>query len=248
MMVEIAKLRRTKVVLLGLLLSAGIILFACMNLFAGGSPENFLADPPTSWGGHLVGFCMALAFLSPVQLALIASRAADAEHASDGWRLNAFAGTPPGTLIVRKFVVAAVLVAFLKALEFAAVLLLPIAMGAPGPESGMLKTWVLFGLGAAATSLALFAVMVWLAAVTDSQIAVLAIGVVGGFLGIAALLSPVWLAAVNPFGYFAMLTPFTFTESGIQPVSPYWLAWGIYLLVCAAVFTASTRFLNRKEL
>ncbi len=248
MITEIAKLRRTKVVLLGFLLSAGIVLFAGMNLFAGGRIDDFRADPGTNWAGHLVSFCMALAFLSPLQLAVIASRVADTENVNGGWRLNAIAGVPPGTLIVRKFVVAAVLVAVLKLVEFAAVLALPVLAGAPGPEPEMLTTWTLFGLGALGTSLALLAVMLWLAAVTDSQIVVLAIGVVGGFLGIAALLSPTWLAAINPFGYFAMLTPFTFGDSGITPTSPHWLAWGVFILAAVAVFTAATRMLDRKEL
>jgi len=248
MIVEIAKLRRTKVVLLGFLLSAGIVLFAGMNLFAGGRIDDFRADPGTNWAGHIVGYCIALAFLSPLQLAVIASRVADTENVSGGWRLNAIAGVPPGTLIVRKFVVAAVLVAVLKLVEFAAVLALPLLLGAPTPSSEMLATWVLFGLGALGTSLALLAVMLWLAAVTDSQIVVLAIGVVGGFLGIAALLSPAWLAAINPFGYFAMLTPFTFADTGIAPTAPHWLAWGIFILAAAAVFTAATRMLDRKEL
>ena len=248
MITEIAKLRRTKVVLLGFLLCTGIVLFAGMNLFAGGRIDDFHADPGTNWAGHLVGYCMALAFLSPLQLAVIASRVADTENVGGGWRLNAIAGVPPGTLIMRKFVVVALLVTVLKLVEFAAILSLPVLIGAPNPSSEMLATWTLFGLGALGTSLALLAVMLWLAAVTDSQIVVLAIGVVGGFLGIAALLSPTWLATINPFGYFAMLTPFTFGDAGITPTAPHWFAWGVYLLVAAAVFTAATRMLDRKEL
>lgn len=248
MIIEIAKLRRTKVVLLGFLLCVGIVLFAGMNLFAGGRIEDFRADPGTNWAGHIVGFCMALAFLSPLQLAVVASRVADTENVGGGWRLNAIAGVPPGTLIVRKFGVAAVLVAMFKFVEFTTILALPVLAGAPAPGPEMLVTWALFGLGALGTSLALLAVMLWLAAVTDSQIVVLAIGVVGGFLGIAALLSPTWLAAVNPFGYFAMLVPFTFDDSGIAPTAPHWLAWGAYIVVVAAVFAAATRMLNRKEL
>lgn len=248
MIIEFAKLRRTKVVLLGFLLCAGIVLFAGMNLFVEGRLDDFRADPESSWAAHLVGYCMALAFLSPVQLAVVASRVADAENVNGGWRLNAFAGVPPGTLIVRKFAVAAVLVAVLKLVEFAGVFVMPLLMGAPAPGSDMLEAWLLFGLGAIGTSLALLGVMLWLAAVTDSQIVVLAIGVVGGFLGVAALLSPTWLATINPFGYFAMLTPFTFGETSITPTSPHWFAWGTYIITAAAVVTVATRILDRKEL
>ena len=248
MMIEFAKLRRTKTLLLGLLISAGIVLFASMNLFAGGQIEQFADDPHSSWAGYLVGFSMAQAFLAPLQLALIASRVVDAEHASGGWRLNAVAGTRPGALLVRKFGVTGLIVAVLKAVEFAGVLALPIALGAPAPDGEMLGTWLRFGFGATVTSLALLAVMLFLAAIVDSQTVVLAVGVVGGFLGIAALLSPAWLAAINPFGYFAVLTPFSFAESGVEAVQVHWPLWIGYLVLVSALFGAGIKALDRKEI
>lgn len=248
MMVEFAKLKRTKIVLLCLLMCAGIVLFANMNLFAGDSIADFQADPHTQWASHLVGLGMALAFLTPLQLALVASRIVDAEHASGGWRLNAIAGTRPGTLLSRKFGVASLIVVVFTALEFAATLALPVAMGAPAPDAAMCSTWLRFGLGAVGTSIALLAVMLLLAAVVDSQIVVLGVGIVGGFLGVAALLSPSWLAALNPFGYYAVLLPFSFTESGVAPTQPSWWLWAAYLVLAAAVFTAGSKALDRKEI
>ena len=248
MMVEFAKLKRTKIVLLCLLMCAGIVLFANMNLFAGDLIADFQADPHTRWASHLVGLGMALAFLTPLQLALVASRIVDAEHASGGWRLNAIAGTRPGTLLTRKFGVASLIVVVFIVLEFAATLALPVAMGAPAPDAAMCSTWLRFGLGAVGTSIALLAVMLLLAAVVDSQIVVLGVGIVGGFLGIAALLSPSWLAAINPFGYYAVLLPFGFTESGVTPTQPGWLLWAAYLVLAAAVFTAGSKALDRKEI
>ena len=247
MMVEFAKLKRTKIVLLCLLISTGIVLFANMNLFAGDPIADFQDDPHTQWASHLVGLGMALAFLTPLQLALVASRIVDAEHASGGWRLNAIAGTRPGTLLSRKFGVASLIVVVFTALEFAAALALPVVMGAPAPSGAMLSTWLRFGLGALGTSIALLAVML-LAAVVDSQIVVLGVGIVGGFLGVAALLSPAWLAALNPFGYYAVLLPFGFTESGVAPTQPGWWLWAAYLVLAAAVFIAGSRALDRKEI
>ena len=248
MMVEFVKLKRTKIVLLCLLMCAGIVLFASMNLFAGDLIADFQADPHTQWASHLVGLGMALAFLTPLQLALVGSRIVDAEHASGGWRLNAIAGTRPGTLLTRKFGVASLIVVVFIALEFAATLALPVAMGAPAPDAAMCSTWLRFGLGTVGTSIALLAVMLLLAAVADSQIVVLGVGIVGGFLGIAALLSPSWLAAINPFGYYAVLLPFGFTESGVAPTQPGWWLWVAYLVLAAAVFTAGSKALDRKEI
>lgn len=247
MMAEIAKLRRTRTLLLGVLLSSGIALFACMNLFGGGRIGDFAAGPYTSWASHLIGFSMAEAFLGPLQLALIASRVVDAEHASGGWRLNAIAGIRPGELVTRKLAVAGLIVFCLKLLEFGVVAGLPILLGAPTPDLNLLGTWIRFTIGVAGTSFALLAVMLWLAAVVDSQITVLAAGVVGGFLGIAALLSPAWLASVNPFGSIALLTPFAFSDNGVVATSPHWLLWTAHLVVAGVLFAVGTRALNRKE-
>lgn len=112
----------------------------------------------------------------------------------------------------------------------------------------MVSTWLRFGLGALGTNIALLAVMLLLAAVVDSQIVVLGVGIVGGFLGVAALLSPAWLAALNPFGYYAVLLPFGFTESGVARTQPGWWLWAAYLVLAAAVFIAGSRALDRKEI
>ena len=248
MMVEFAKLRRTKIVWLSLLITVGIVLFANMSLFAGDNAAAFRANPETAWAGHLIGFAMALAFLTPLQLALVASRIVDTEHISGGWRLNAIAGSRPGALLVKKYGVAAVVVVVAKVVEFAATVALPVAMGAPAPREDMSEIWLRFGLGVAGTTLALLAVMLLLAALVESQLVVLAVGVVGGFLGIASLLSPPWLAALNPFGYFAVILPFGFTETGVTPTQPSWLLWAGYLVLAAAIFVAGTKAFDRKEI
>lgn len=85
-------------------------------------------------------------------------------------------------------------------------------------------------------------------AAPGEQLVVLGIGVVGGFLGMAALLSPPWLAALNPFGYLAFVVPYRFTESGVVSAHPNWLMWAGYLVVAALAFAFLTRCLDRKEL
>ena len=248
MIVEFAKLKRTKIVWLSLLMTVGIVLFANMSLFAGEAVTAFQTNPDTAWAGHLIGFAMALAFLSPLQLSLVASRIVDVEHISGGWRLNAIAGIRPGALLVNKYGVAAVVVVVAKVIEFAATVALPVTMGSPTPHEAMSEIWLRFSLGVAGTTLALLAVMLLLAALVESQLVVLAVGVVGGFLGIASLLSPPWLAAINPFGYFAVILPFGFTETGVTPMQPGWLLWSGYLILAAAIFVAGTEDLDRKEI
>lgn len=245
LVIEVRKLRRSRILVLAVSLSLAVILMTSMNLGSGKTLENFQDDPTSAWAGHIVGYVMASALLSPLQLALIASRIADIEHLGGGWRLNAIAGVWPGTLLRFKFAVLAGIVAILKTVEFAGVVTIPRLMGAPGdPDLGIGITTALGLLG---TSLALAAVLLWIAAVVDSQLVVLGIGVIGGFLGLAAMLSPVWLALINPFGYYAALTPYIFTESSPTAITQQWFAWVVYLIVCAGLFVGATRTFNTKD-
>ena len=248
MNLELLKLRRTHIMWLGAALSLGIVLFASMNLFAAGQIDSFVTEPAAAWSGQLVAVAMSLAFLTPLQMALVASRAVDNEHASGGWLLNAVAGVRKGSLLRSKLRVVAPLVVVLKLLEFGMCIALPVLLGAPLPNASTATAWVAYGAAAMITSLAIASAMLLLAAITESQIGVLSLGVAGGFFGIASLLSPAWLAVMNPFGYFSVLLPYTFTDKGIVPTQPGWAAWCIYVVLLAAGFVAATRSLNRKEI
>lgn len=245
--IEFAKLRRTRITLMGLALSAGVVLFASMNLFAEGQIDTFSEDLDNSWSSYLVSYCMATAFLSPLQLAMLASRSADSEHSGEGWRLNSIAGVFPGRLVRRKLLVLSVLLAGLKFFEVSAAILVPIVLGAPAPSSSLLKVWIVTAIGAFGISLAVLSIFLWLASRIESQLVVLGLGVIGGFLGIAALLSPPWLAAVNPFGYYALITPYGFSNEGIIETNPNWILWGLYLFIAMIAFHLLTQKLNRKE-
>lgn len=248
MSIEFLKLRRTHISLLGGVLSLGIVLFACMSLFSDGQIDAFTAAPEAAWSGQLIAVAMSLAFLTPLQLALIASRAVDNEHASGGWLLNAVAGVRKGSLLRRKFRVVAPLIVTLKLMEFTACIALPVLLGAPLPSGSTAGAWAVYGVAAVVTSLAITSAMFVLAAVTESQVGVLAFGVAGGFLGITSLLSPVWLAEMNPFGYFAVLLPYTFANEGAVPTQPGWASWCVYVVLLATGFIAITRILDRKEI
>ncbi|AKK01970.1 ABC transporter permease [Corynebacterium epidermidicanis] len=245
--IECAKLRRSRVLIFGLGLTASIVLFTSMGLMRTGKIDSFMDDPTRNWSMHLIGYVMALSLLAPVQLALLASRAVDPEHLAGGWQLNAVAGTWPGTLLRRKFLVFSGILLLLRVIELGAVLAAPMVLGAPVAPPEVLRSWLLTGLGVCGTSVAMLALLMWLAARFESQLVVLGVGVTGGFLGIWAMLSPPWLSAINPFGYFAVLTPYTFTDSGVAPVQQGWLQWALYLALSGIAFVVLTRRLNSRE-
>ncbi|MEJ5929116.1 ABC transporter permease [Corynebacterium sp. H128] len=245
--IEVAKLRRSRVLLFGLGLTMSIILFTSMNLLQTGKIDSFAADPDQNWSAYLISYLMVLSLLAPIQLALLASRAVDPEHLAGGWRLNAVAGTWPGELLRRKFLVFAAILGLLRAVELAAIVGAPLVLGAPGPATQVWDSWLRSTFGVLGTSAAMLALFMWLAARFESQLVVLGVGVLGGFLGIWGMLSPPWLTMINPFGYFAVLTPYTFTDAGVAPVQQAWLPWALYVLLTAICFFVLTRRLNARE-
>ena len=127
---EYAKMRHTRMLPLALAVTLAIVAFSSMNLVGEHTAEQFQQDPPRHWGGHLLGYIMVTAFLTPVQVALLASRAADVEHLHGGWRLNSIAGYRRGGLLRAKFAALALVLAAVKVVELLSVLTTPFLFGA----------------------------------------------------------------------------------------------------------------------
>lgn len=246
---EYAKMRHTRMLPLALAITLAIVAFSSMNLMSENTAEQFQQDPHSQWGGgYLLGYIMVTAFLTPVQVALLASRAADVEHLHGGWRLNSIAGYRRGGLLRAKFAALTLVLAAVKVVELLAVLTTPFLFGAPSIDSP--GTWVLTAAGLYGTSCALMAIFLWQAARVESQLVVLSTGVVGGFLGVAGMLSPpTAVTLINPFGYYAVLAPpFAFRPpEGLVSVEPLWIPWALFIAVVTVIFTVLCRTLDSQE-
>lgn len=245
--IEVTKLRRSHVGLFGIGLTVGVVLFTSMGLFKTGKINTFTVNPEEQWAMHLIGYLLVLSLLAPIQLALLASRAVDPEHLAGGWRLNAVAGTWPGTLLRRKFIIFLFILVLLRVVELGVIVGVPFVLGAPGPSTEVWGVWAGTVVGALGTSAAMLAIFMWIAARFESQLVVLGVGVLGGLLGIWGMLSPKWLSMINPFGYFAVITPYTFTDAGVIPIQQAWVPWGLFVVIAAASFVLLTHRLNSRE-
>lgn len=242
---EYAKMRHTRMLPLALAVTLAIVAFSSMNLVSEHTAEQFQQDPHSQWGGYLLGYITVTAFLTPVQVALLASRAADVEHLHGGWRLNSIAGYRRGGLLRAEFAALALVLAAVKVVELLAVLTNPFLFGAQSIDSP--GTWVLTAAGLYGTSCALMAIFLWQAARVESQLVVLSTGVVGGFLGVAGMLSPTAVTLINPFGYYAVLSPFTFRPEGLVSIEPLWIPWVLFIAVVTVIFTVLCRTLDSQE-
>ncbi|MFS0144888.1 hypothetical protein ACL1E1_07170, partial [Corynebacterium striatum] len=69
----------------------------------------------------------------------------------------------------------------------------------------------------------------------------------GGFLGVAGMLSPTAVTLINPFGYYAVLSPFTFRPEGLVSIEPLWIPWALFIAVVTVIFTVLCRTLDSQE-
>lgn len=245
-MVEFSKLRRLRLPLLMGVLGGAVVLFSCLNLFAGSTQELFDDPGAQVWEQHLIGYIMASGLLLPIMAAVVASRIVDIEHTGNGWLLAAGAGQRPGMVCRAKLAVLAPIILVQTLLQFAAVLIVPKLLGlATAPGWG---EWTPFLIGSFGTTMALVALHVIVAARIESQLVGLALGVIGGFIGVFSMLMPPWLAALTPWGYYAVLSPYTFGEDGVVlTIEPMWLLWTLFCVLVAVLFWLFTRRLDTRE-
>lgn len=245
MRIEHAKLAGLRIPLLGLLVTGAGVLFACANLFSA-TGRTAMTDPGKPfWEPHLIGYVMATSLITPVLAALLGSRVVDVENTGNGWGLFTAAGLTPGRQCRIKWLTLAPLICSLRAMEMAAVIVVPLAMGARSPEH--LGAWILLGVQATGTTLALLALHICLAARSESQLLGIGIGISGALIAVLSLLAPPWLAAFTPWGYYALLLPYTFTPTGVGTITPAHPLWAGYILLAGLAFWALTRHLDAEN-
>lgn len=243
--IEYAKLRRLGVGLIALLLAAATVLFASSGLFSTTGRHALTSGDPRFWPGHVIGTTMATALLSPMFLAAFASRVVDVENTGRGWGLYATAGIGPGRQCRAKWLALLPVVTLVQAVVTAGSVAIPVALGAPPP--GDPATLLLASLECLGTSLVLLALHVWLAARNESQVVGIGLGLVGSLVGLLSMLAPPWLAAVTPWGYYALVLPYSYDPTGIVAIAPHHLPWAMFCAAGLAAFALLTRRLDLRD-
>lgn len=237
--VEYAKLRRTRTLTITALMVAAVTAFSSMQLFARDHVARINEPLTAHWAGLLVSHAMTQSMMAPVFLAVLASRIVDPEHQGNGWLRASINGWPRGQLCLVKVIALAPLLVGATAMEMGSLIALSRLRGATTPVP--YTAWGWYAAASIIVSLFLLAGSIWLAARIDSQLVVLGVGVLGGFIGVFSLLMPPWLAPLTPWGYFAVALPFTMKPLGdgaatFVPLDPP-------LLVIATAMAAASLFL-----
>ena len=155
------------------------------------------------WMLLLYNLAMVDAIMLPIGVAVIASRSCELEHRGHTLKLLETAVTP-GRLYAAKLAWGALVLAGLLLVRGALFLALGLAMGFPGGTPW--GRFVVFTALSWAVSMTLYALQQGLSLRFANQAVALVCGIFGSFVGLMALLFPVWVQRCVPWGYYGLLS------------------------------------------
>lgn len=242
---EFAKMRHLKVwLLVGLLLLglAGLTAFQAIFTVAMGVEGN--ADGyiwKTIFGS--LGFSMTM--ISPILLAVLASRQVEMEHSGNGWLLSATSGVTPGRLCRAKFLALGSLVLVTTVVTSLLLVGFGLAVGETAPIP--IGHWLGYTGSAVVINLAVLALHTILSAKIENQLVCIGIGIVGIFLGVFGPALPSWISHLTPWGYYALTTPADFVGAELVYLDIPYLSVAGLAVVGSALFLLITSRFDKQE-
>ncbi|MCQ9384305.1 ABC transporter permease [Brevibacterium sp. 50QC2O2] len=240
---EFAKMRHLKVGLVATIMVIGVL---ALSLFAVVSSPDFDPDTPGAWNALLAGMSLGIPLISPLLLAVLASRQTDIEHQGNGWLLQSTSGITPGGLCRAKLVALGLIVAAvtigssLIVLAFGKVFagILP-----PAP----LAHWAGFTLCMLVVNLAVLALHILLSAKVENQLVALGIGVLGCILAVFSQGLPAVAAHLTPWGYYALARAAGYQGEMIQALPISYPSIIALTVIVGGLFAALTFRFDRQE-
>jgi lantibiotic transport system permease protein len=228
---EFAKMRRLRMAPVAAALVAVVAGMTSISLFATrhGRPSGDVL---------LMSYVLIAAMVTPLLVAVLASRQVDIEHTGGGWNLTGGLGISTGALCRVKLAAIAAVLAIIVAAQTGLIVMAGSLAGASSQFN--VGRWLGYACCLYGVSVAFAAGQVWLATVFENQLIGLGIGLLGSFIAVYCELLPPELAQLVPWGYFAVISPVGIVDQATIPVTPaYGWLLGFWILVGAA-FTAAT--------
>ncbi|MBZ8178473.1 ABC transporter permease subunit [Corynebacterium sp. 3HC-13] len=231
---EFRKLKRLKIpyILLGMSLLMGLMIGAN---FSGSSGKGQYAMLLQS-----VNFVLAL--LVPITAAVVSNLSIDMEHRGHGWIFNVTSGVSTVRLLWSKFLVDSIVICCFVIFNYLSALFLGRLLGVT--SSFNLIFWLSNIVCICLVSTTFIGFHILCASRWENQLISMAIGVLGGLLGIYGFLLPDVLARFIPWGYFAVSSHVIFTEQGntfdaVYLYPPYLWIFGYFVASIALFYWGS---------
>lgn len=238
---EFAKMRHLGIgLLVGMLLVgvSGLVVFFTL----GSGARSQLDDP---WKAVLADLAMAASLVTPLLLAVIASRLVEIEHSGNGWTASSTSGVTPGRLCRAKFAALGLLVAS-TTVAWGALLIgfgEVAGIAAPAPTG----RWIGYIATLVVINLVVLAFQILLSAHVENQLVALGVGVVGTFFAIFGSILPAWISHLVPWGYYALTTPADYVGMDLVYFDLPYLSVIALAVVGGGLFVAVTARFDRSE-
>ncbi|WP_432543662.1 ABC transporter permease [Kineococcus sp. SYSU DK002] len=243
---EFAKMRRLRVLPVTALMVLGVVVLSCVEL-ASPTFAAAAADPQgRAWERLLLGMSTAVPLVSPVLIAVLASRQVDVEHQGRGWMLTHGAGLAPGRLCRAKLLACGSVLAAVTGVQSVLVAVAGFAVGIAAPFP--VPEWLAYTACVLAVNLVLLAAHVLLAARWENQLIGVGAGLLGVFLAVISAGAPRALAHLTPWGYYALSAPVDYRDAVLVDVAPSYGGVVALTVVAVAVVVLFTARLDRKEI
>ena len=242
---EFAKMRRLRVTPVVAVMIIGVVALTSRELTTPGFFDS-LDDPAGGpWLRLLASLAFAVPLVSPILVAVLASRQVDLEHQGNGWLFAHTAGLPAGKLCRTKFLATGAILVAATLLQSTLV----IGVGTLAGITGQFPAgqWSAYTVSAVVVNLVLLALHLLLAARIENQLIGLGISVLGVFLAASGSGLPAWVAHLSPWTYYALATPADYSGDDLVPIAPWHLSIVALGVVGAAAFLLLTRRVDRQE-
>ncbi len=240
---EFAKMRHLKVGLVATIMVLGVL---ALSLFAVVSSPDFNPDTPGAWNALLAGMSLGVPLLSPLLLAVLASRQTDIEHQGNGWLLQSTSGITPGGLCRAKFAALGVIVTAVTAGTSLIVLVFGKVLAGILPPAP-LGHWAGFTLCMLVVNLAVLALHILLSAKVENQLVALGVGVLGCILAVFSQGLPAAAAHITPWGYYALAQAAGYQGDAIQALPIAYPSIAALAVIVAGLFAVLTFRFDRQE-
>jgi lantibiotic transport system permease protein len=240
---ELAKMRHLKIGLIATIMILGVL---ALSLFVVVSSPDFDPDTPQAWNALLAGMSLGSPLLSPLLLAVLASRQTDIEHQGNGWLLHSASGITPGGLCRAKLVALGIVVSGVTIGTSLIVLVVGKMLASILPPAP-LGHWAGFTLCMLVINLAVLALHILLSATVENQLVALGIGVLGCILAVFSQGLPPVAAHVTPWGYYALARAAGYEGDAIQALPIAYPSIAALAVIVGVLFAALTFRFDRQE-
>ena len=243
---EFAKMKRLRIGLLAAILFSGVAGITAFRAKASGMFTHLGDADGFAWKILLAGLGFSAALISPLVLAVLASRQVEVEHRGNGWLLAAASGVTPGHLCRAKFASVGLLVATATVLQALVLIGFGLTAGITSPFP--LEHWVGYTAAALVINLAVLAFHILLSAKIENQMVCMGIAVLGLFIGVFGSALPDWLSRLFPWGYYALAAPADYVGTDLVYLDLPYVSVVVLAVVGTALFLFITSRFDHQEL